>query len=120
MGLGAALIMPTTLSIITSTFPAGERDRAVGAWAGVAGGSALLGLLVSGALLEVASWPSVFVLNVVLAVIALIGTLRVVPAREAPERTRARPRRRRALRARALRARLGVHRGPAARLDRRR
>src|SRR3954451_11769846 len=82
MGLGAALIMPTTLSIITSVFPAGERDRAVGAWAGVAGGSALLGLLVAGALLEVASWPSVFVLNVVLAVIALIGTLRVVPARE--------------------------------------
>ncbi len=57
MGLGAALIMPTTLSIITATFPAGERDRAVGAWAGVAGGSALLGLLVSGAVLEVATGP---------------------------------------------------------------
>jgi EmrB/QacA subfamily drug resistance transporter len=82
MGLGAALIMPTTLSIITSTFPPGERDRAVGAWAGVAGGSALLGLLVSGALLEIASWPSVFVLNVVLAATAVLGTLRVVPARE--------------------------------------
>src|SRR3954452_17763344 len=87
MGLGAALIMPTNLSIITSVFPVGERDRAVGAWAGVAGGSALLGLLVSGALLEFAYWPSVFVLNVVLAVIALIGTLRVVPAREAREPT---------------------------------
>ena len=82
MGLGAALIMPTTLSIITSTFPPGERDRAVGAWAGVAGGSALLGLLVSGALLEIASWPSVFALNVVLAAAAVLGTLRVVPARE--------------------------------------
>ena len=54
MGLGAAMIMPSTLSIITANFPAGERDRAVGAWAGVAGGSALLGLLVSGAVLEVA------------------------------------------------------------------
>src|SRR5919198_619729 len=81
MGLGAALIMPTTLSIITSTFPAGERDRAVGAWAGVAGGSALLGLLVSGSLLEIASWPSVFGLSVALAAIAFVGSLRVVPAR---------------------------------------
>jgi EmrB/QacA subfamily drug resistance transporter len=87
MGLGAALIMPTTLSIITSTFPPGERDRAVGAWAGVAGGSALLGLLVSGALLEVASWPAVFVLNVVLAAIAFAGTVRAVPAHEEREAT---------------------------------
>jgi EmrB/QacA subfamily drug resistance transporter len=82
MGLGAALIMPTTLSIITATFPAGERDRAVGAWAGVAGGSALLGLLVSGSLLEFASWPSVFGLSVALAAIAFVGSLRVVPARD--------------------------------------
>src|SRR4051794_5851404 len=86
MGLGAALIMPTTLSIITATFPPGERDRAVGAWAGVAGGSALLGLLVSGALLEIAHWPSVFLLSLGLAVVALAGTLRVVPAHEARER----------------------------------
>ncbi|MBB4664219.1 MFS transporter [Conexibacter arvalis] len=86
MGLGAALIMPATLSIVTATFPAGERDRAVGAWAGVAGGSALLGLLVSGALLEVAAWSSVFALSVVLAAVAIVGTVRVVPARERHER----------------------------------
>jgi EmrB/QacA subfamily drug resistance transporter len=85
MGIGAALIMPTTLSIITANFPAGERDRAVGAWAGVAGGSALLGLLVSGAVLEVASWSWVFGLSVVLAGIAFIGSLRVVPARDIHE-----------------------------------
>jgi EmrB/QacA subfamily drug resistance transporter len=85
MGLGAAMIMPSTLSIITSNFPAGERDRAVGAWAGVAGGSALLGLLVSGALLEVASWSWVFGLSVVLALIAFVGSLRVVPARDVQE-----------------------------------
>jgi MFS family permease len=80
------MIMPTTLSIITTHFPAGERDRAVGAWAGVAGGSALLGLLVSGSLLEIASWPSVFGLSVALAAIALAGTLGVAPAREQRER----------------------------------
>ncbi len=85
MGLGAALIMPTTLSIITATFPAGERDRAVGAWAGVAGGSALLGLLVAGTLLEFFSWSSVFALNVALAAVALAMTIRFVPT-GAPER----------------------------------
>jgi EmrB/QacA subfamily drug resistance transporter len=85
MGLGAALIMPTTLSVITATFPAGERDRAVGAWAGVAGGSALLGLLVAGTLLEWFSWSSVFALNVVLAAVAVAMTIRFVPA-GAPER----------------------------------
>ena len=85
MGLGAALIMPTTLSIITANFPPGERDRAVGAWAGVAGGSALLGLLVSGAVLEVASWSWVFGLSVVLATVAFAGSLRVVPGHDVHE-----------------------------------
>jgi EmrB/QacA subfamily drug resistance transporter len=85
MGLGAAMIMPTTLSIITANFPPGERDRAVGAWAGVAGGSALLGLLVSGAVLEVASWSWVFGLSVVLATIAFAGSLRVVPGHDVHE-----------------------------------
>lgn len=78
MGLGAAFIMPTTLSIITSTFPEDQKDKAVGVWAGVAGGSAMLGLLFSGLLLEIAAWHSVFLLNVVLAAVAFIGTLRFV------------------------------------------
>jgi EmrB/QacA subfamily drug resistance transporter len=79
MGLGAALVMPATLSTITSTFPSAERTRAVGMWAGVAGASAVLGLLTSGVLLEFWSWRSVFGLNVVLAVAAIAGTLRFVP-----------------------------------------
>ena len=45
IGLGAALVMPATLSSISATFPAAERTRAVSVWAAVAGGSALLGLL---------------------------------------------------------------------------
>src|SRR5438094_1943433 len=52
LGLGAALIMPATLSIITTTFPRDQRAGAVSIWAGVAGGSAGLGLLVSGTLPE--------------------------------------------------------------------
>ncbi|MGH3243957.1 MAG: MFS transporter, partial [Spirillospora sp.] len=79
LGVGAALVMPATLSTITSTFPAEQRTRAVGAWAGVAGASAIFGLLASGTLLEAWSWRSVFVLNVVLAVVALVATLAVVP-----------------------------------------
>jgi len=79
MGLGAAAIMPSTLSIITNVFPAGERDRAVSIWAGVAGASALLGLLVSGALLEAFSWGSVFAFSSGLALLALIAAARLAP-----------------------------------------
>ncbi len=71
LGLGAALVMPATLSTITGTFPPAQRTRAVSVWAAVAGGSAVLGLLCSGILLEFWSWRSVFALNVVLAVAAL-------------------------------------------------
>jgi EmrB/QacA subfamily drug resistance transporter len=85
LGIGAALVMPATLSTITSTFPAAERAKAVGTWAGVAGASAILGLLTSGLLLEVWSWRSVFGLNVVLAVVAIVGTLRVVPESADPD-----------------------------------
>ena len=79
MGLGAAMIMPTTLSIITGTFSNEARDRAVGIWAGVAGGSALVGLLASGLLLEWFHWSSVFGLNAALAAIGGAMTLRFVP-----------------------------------------
>ena len=79
IGLGAALVMPATLSTITGTFPAAQREKAVSVWAGVAGGAALLGLLVTGALLEVFSWRSAFAVNVVLAAAAIIGTFLVVP-----------------------------------------
>jgi EmrB/QacA subfamily drug resistance transporter len=79
MGLGAAAIMPSTLSIITNVFPPGERDRAVSIWAGVAGASALLGLLVSGALLELFAWPSVFAFNAVLGLAALVAATRFAP-----------------------------------------
>ena len=75
MGLGAAAVMPSTLSIITTSFPEEERGRAVGVWVGVAGGGAVLGLLASGALLEFFAWSSFFGLNVTLAVVALVTAL---------------------------------------------
>ncbi len=88
LGLGAALVMPATLSTITSTFPAEQKAKAVGAWAGVAGASAILGLLASGVLLEAWSWRAVFGLNVVLAVAAIAGTLRVIPESAEPDSPR--------------------------------
>jgi EmrB/QacA subfamily drug resistance transporter len=85
MGVGAALVMPATLSTITSTFPPAERTRAVSIWAAVAAAGAIVGLLASGALLAVFSWESVFGLNVLLSVLAIAGTLRFVPESAAPE-----------------------------------
>lgn len=80
MGIGAALVMPTTLSIITTSFPPEEKGKAVGVWVGVAGGGAVLGLFASGLLLEWFSWNSFFALNVALAGLALVGTFLVVPS----------------------------------------
>jgi len=88
LGLGAALVMPATLSTITGTFASGQRTRAVSVWAAVAGGAAILGLLTSGLVLEVWSWPSVFGLNVVLAAVAIAGTLRFVPESADPHAPR--------------------------------
>ena len=80
MGVGAAMIMPVTLSVITTVFPPEERGKAVGTWVGVAAGGGVLGLLASGVLLEWLPWQSIFVLNALLAAVALVGTLVIVPA----------------------------------------
>ncbi|MDN5856625.1 MAG: MFS transporter, partial [Actinomycetia bacterium] len=86
LGVGAALVMPATLSTITTVLDAQRRQHAVAIWAGVAGASAVLGLLAAGTLLEWFSWESVFGLNVALAVIASALVLRAVPeSTERPE-----------------------------------
>jgi len=91
MGIGAAAVMPATLSVITSSFPPEEKGRAVGVWVGVAGGGAVLGLLASGILLEFFSWSSFFGLNVTLAAAALVGTLAVIPSSRDAEAPRMDP-----------------------------
>ncbi len=88
LGAGAALVMPATLSTITSTFPRDKRAAAVSVWAAVAGASAVAGLLASGLLLELWSWRSVFALNVVLATLAFAGTAVLVPDSADPEAPR--------------------------------
>ena len=121
LGLGAALVMPATLSTITGTFPPAQRTKAVSIWAGVAGGAAVIGVVCSGALLEFFSWRSVFGLNVVLAILAIIGTVQDRPrigrpGRPAPGRRRRDPRRRRPGRRRLLHHR-SAHRRVAQRPD---
>ncbi|MBS2547042.1 MFS transporter [Catenulispora sp. NL8] len=78
-GVGAAMIMPVTLAVITSTFPEDERAKAIGVWSGVAGGGGILGMFLSAALVDLASWRWLFVLPVVLVVVAGAMTLRSVP-----------------------------------------
>jgi EmrB/QacA subfamily drug resistance transporter len=85
MGIGAALIMPGTLSTITSVFPPEERAKAVGIWAGFAGTGGTLGLLASGALLEGFYWGSIFLVTAVLALAALVGVIVVVPSTKSSE-----------------------------------
>jgi EmrB/QacA subfamily drug resistance transporter len=83
-GIGAAAIMPGTLSTITSVFPAEERARAVGVWAGFAGGGAILGILGAGAILEHFYWGSIFLVTTGLAALAFIVTLITVPNTQDP------------------------------------
>ena len=85
MGIGAALVMPGTLSTITSVFPPEERAKAVGIWAGFAGTGGTLGLLISGGLLEGFFWGSIFLVTALLALAALVGVVLVVPSTKATE-----------------------------------
>lgn len=78
-GAGAAMIMPVTLSVITSSFPEEDRDRAVGVWAGFAGAGGILGLITSSLVVDNVTWPWVFAAPLLMAAIALLMTVRVVP-----------------------------------------
>jgi EmrB/QacA subfamily drug resistance transporter len=74
-GVGAALMMPATLSIITVTFPPEERGKAIGMWAGVSALALAIGPVVGGALTEYVSWRAIFFLNLPVAVGAVAVTL---------------------------------------------
>ncbi|WP_432993697.1 MFS transporter [Dactylosporangium sp. CA-233914] len=83
-GVGAAMIMPVTLAVITSSFPAQARSQAIGVWTGVAGAGGLLGMFLSSVLVDVASWRWLFVLPVVLVLAAVVVAVRSIPnSREA-------------------------------------
>jgi EmrB/QacA subfamily drug resistance transporter len=84
MGIGAALIMPATLSILTNVFPPHERAKAIAIWAGLAGTGAAIGPVAAGFLLEHFWWGSVFLVNVPLVLVALIAGRVLVPNSQDP------------------------------------
>ena len=71
-GIGGALLIPGTLSIITVTFPPHERAKALGLWAGVSGIALALGPTLGGYMVEHLGWASVFFLNVPIGIVAFI------------------------------------------------
>ncbi|HYD08477.1 MAG TPA: DHA2 family efflux MFS transporter permease subunit [Acidimicrobiales bacterium] len=84
MGVGAALVMPATLSVLANVFPPQERARAIAIWAGLAGGGAAIGPIAGGWLLEHFYWGSVFFLNLPVVGIALLAGGVLVPTSKDP------------------------------------
>jgi len=79
-GLGAALISPAALSIISTTFAEGkERARALGVWAAIAIGGSAVGLVLGGALTQSLSWRWIFFINVPVGILTLFAAIRIVP-----------------------------------------
>jgi EmrB/QacA subfamily drug resistance transporter len=87
MGIGGALIMPSTLSIITNIFKGAERGRAIAAWAAVAGLGIVIGPALGGWLLEHFFWGSIFLINVFVASVAMILGFFLVPESKDPNAT---------------------------------
>lgn len=79
-GLGAALIAPAALSIITTTFAEGqERTKAMGVWAAIAVGGGAVGLVLGGMLTDWLSWPWIFFVNVPVGIAVFLAAWRLVP-----------------------------------------
>jgi EmrB/QacA subfamily drug resistance transporter len=92
MGIGAALIMPATLSLLTNIFrEPKERGRAIGVWAAVAGGGGALGPVIGGFLLQHFWWGSVFLINVPVAIGALVAGRYLLPTSRDPAAPRLDP-----------------------------
>ena len=79
-GLGAAILSPAALSIITTTFAEGaERTKAMGVWAAIAVGGGAVGLVLGGVLTTTLSWPWIFFVNVPVGIAVFVLSLRFVP-----------------------------------------
>src|SRR4051812_26342650 len=84
MGVGAAFIMPSTLSILTNVFPDSERGKAIGAWTAVAGLGIAIGPLSGGWLIEHWDWSAVFLVNLPIVVAALAFGRVLIPESSDP------------------------------------
>src|SRR5918994_5342139 len=79
-GLGAAMLSPAALSIITTAFRERDRARALGAWGAVSGAGAAFGVLLGGVLTELVDWRAIFYINLPVAVAVAVAARKVVPA----------------------------------------
>lgn len=84
MGIGGALIMPSTLSITTNLFSGVERTRAIGIWAGMSGLGVIIGPMSGGWLLAHFAWGAVFLVNVPVIVVALVAGYILIPESRDP------------------------------------
>ena len=93
MGVGGAAVMPVTLAIITVVFPPHERGKAIGTWAGAVGAAVALGPVLGGLLLQHPQWSSwltgndwgsVFLINVPIVIVGVVGVMRIVPESRNP------------------------------------
>src|SRR5881397_488306 len=87
-GLGAALLVPGSLAIISSSFPENERGRAIGTWSGFSAITAGIGPVMGGWLIEHVSWRAVFFINLPIALLVILISLRHVTENSDKESTR--------------------------------
>lgn len=88
MGVGAAMIMPATLSLLAATFPRGERAKAITVWAATSGLAIAAGPLIAGVLLRDGGWESTFLINVPVCAVTIVGAFVLVPPSKAGDRGR--------------------------------
>ncbi|KAB7755573.1 MFS transporter [Mycolicibacterium mucogenicum] len=86
-GVGAAFIMPATLSLITASYPADQRTKAVGIWAGMAGCGGVFGMLGSGVLLHFWPWQSIFWAFAGAGLVLIVMATTITSSRDAEART---------------------------------
>ena len=87
-GIGGAMMVPGSLSIINIAFEENVRGRAIGLWSGFAGGVAALGPLVGGWLVQYLGWPSIFYINIPLGLLALFIAIKYIPETRNNEATK--------------------------------